>query len=36
MKPLNRYSILTADKPETPEILQCEKHGDYEAKFRYI
>lgn len=33
MKPLNRYSILTADKPETPEILQCEKHGDYEAKY---
>lgn len=28
-----RYSIPTKDKPETPEMLNCDKHGNYEAKY---
>lgn len=28
-----RYTILTAEKPIQPEILHCEKHGSYEAKY---
>lgn len=30
---VNREMIATSDRPETPEALNCDKHGGYEARY---